>query len=25
MGSRVVKRAYRYRFYPNPEQAAQLA
>ncbi|TCJ33303.1 RNA-guided endonuclease TnpB family protein [Parafrankia sp. BMG5.11] len=25
MGSRVVKRAYRYRFYPTPEQAAQLA
>ncbi|WP_035753657.1 RNA-guided endonuclease InsQ/TnpB family protein [Parafrankia discariae] len=25
MVSRVVKRAYRYRFYPNPEQAAQLA
>ncbi len=25
MGSRVVKRAYRYRFYPDPEQAAELA
>lgn len=25
MGSRVVKRAYRYRFYPTPEQAEQLA
>lgn len=24
MGSRVVKRAYRYRFYPTPEQAEQL-
>jgi putative transposase len=25
MGSRVVKRAYRYRFYPTPEQAENLA
>ncbi|OHV42438.1 transposase [Parafrankia colletiae] len=25
MGSKVVKRAYRYRFYPTPSQAAQLA
>lgn len=25
MGCRVVKRAYRYRFYPTPEQAGQLA
>ncbi|WP_251081716.1 transposase [Frankia sp. Mgl5] len=25
MGSRVVKRAYRYRFHPTPEQAEQLA
>ncbi|SNQ49712.1 transposase (fragment) [Frankia canadensis] len=25
MGNRVVKRAYRYRFYPTPEQAEQLA
>jgi putative transposase len=25
MGSRVVKRAYRYRFYPTPAQAEQLA
>ncbi|WP_251079379.1 helix-turn-helix domain-containing protein, partial [Frankia sp. AgPm24] len=25
VGSRVVKRAYRYRFYPTPEQAEQLA
>lgn len=24
-GSRVVKRAYSYRFYPDPEQSAQLA
>ncbi|WP_462167281.1 RNA-guided endonuclease InsQ/TnpB family protein, partial [Frankia sp. AiPs1] len=25
MGKRVVKRAYRYRFYPTPEQAENLA
>lgn len=25
MGDRVVKRAYKYRFYPTPEQAEQLA
>lgn len=25
MGIRVVKRAYKYRFYPTPEQAAELA
>ncbi|WP_201749780.1 RNA-guided endonuclease InsQ/TnpB family protein [Micromonospora sicca] len=25
MGERVVKRAYRYRFYPSPDQAEQLA
>jgi putative transposase len=25
MGNRVVKRAYRYRFYPTPEQAEQLS
>ncbi|MEX5706801.1 RNA-guided endonuclease TnpB family protein [Parafrankia sp. FMc6] len=25
MGGKVVKRAYRYRFYPTPEQAEQLA
>ncbi len=25
MGERVVKRAYRYRFYPTPDQAQQLA
>ena len=25
MQSKVVKRAYKYRFYPTPEQADQLA
>nr|WP_235826288.1 helix-turn-helix domain-containing protein [Candidatus Frankia alpina] len=25
MGSRTIKRAYRYRFYPDPEQSVQLA
>lgn len=25
MGARVVKRAYKYRFYPNPEQVQQLS